>query len=70
MNTLYIVGGGVVTILLVVIAAYFVGRKGGADAVKKDEAEKDTRNAQVAGKVMAEHRDDDDTLDRLRRGGF
>jgi len=74
MTTLYIVGG--VVIVLIVVSAFgiwFARRKGfeeGQTSVLNEVNKKAAQDAQKTGEIVAEHRDDSDTVNRLRNGNF
>ena len=72
-TTLIILSGAVALFGLGVFGIWYAhhsGVKAGKASVELDVAKKDSSDATAMGKVMAEHRGDDDTAGRLRDGSF
>lgn len=73
MNVVYAALGVAGFVGVVAVAFWFVSRtaqKSGAAQQEVKQAEKERDNARVAGAIVAEHRDTDDTVGRLRDHRF
>lgn len=71
MTGLYVVGGIILLLVGVIVAAYMRGRSAGADRITAKVAEKTADVLRKQDKAGAEGpRTEQDVVDRLRKGGF
>lgn len=71
MTGLYVVGGIILLVVGVIVAAYMKGKSAGADKNRADLSVKTADTLKRMDKAGAEGpHTEDDVVDRLRKGGF
>ena len=70
MNNLLILGAVVLIAALLIGALIMMAKAVGESNALREEAERARRNAEAAGKEMAQHRTTDDSTKRLQDGSF
>jgi len=70
MNSLYAIGAIILTVVGVIVLAYFKGRSSGRDSIAADVASKTADVTQKQAQAQADApRSKDAIIDRLREGG-